>query len=399
MDFGHGFLPRIDARNYKAMERCLTRGAEGLFHEGLDLPWAILEGPWAMQRGSATIELCRERSVSYLVDTQAWRYREPDTFSVEKFASVPHAPTRPLPASSRDSVRDYVAADLDAQASLGASAFLLPGLVPRHKEDDVAGATLELLDMAQADVLSSPRPCIAFVGAHTSSIDDAFAFVDELPHWITGVYLQFTPINPLRDSPSKIIDCLALLQHARQRGFIVIAGRLAGLGSLARALGVNATDSGLGEGESFVFGAKIRNQQPRETSSHARPVGGRLYVPQLNRSLSSAEWCRLMKLPVLRGQLLCKLVCCAFGQPIDSTPRRGREHSLHARVAEAKEVPTGASATALDAVVRLLEQRRSTLRLISNALESADHEPLQTDFIDNHVAAARFLRDAASEVA
>lgn len=25
MDFGHGFIPRVDARNYKAVERCLTR--------------------------------------------------------------------------------------------------------------------------------------------------------------------------------------------------------------------------------------------------------------------------------------------------------------------------------------------------------------------------------------
>ena len=61
MDLGHGFLPRIDARNYKAVERCLPRDGPGLFNVGLDLPWAILEGPWALQRGASTIELCRDR--------------------------------------------------------------------------------------------------------------------------------------------------------------------------------------------------------------------------------------------------------------------------------------------------------------------------------------------------
>lgn len=41
MNLGRGFLPRIDARNYKAVERCLPRDGPGLFNVGLDLPWAI----------------------------------------------------------------------------------------------------------------------------------------------------------------------------------------------------------------------------------------------------------------------------------------------------------------------------------------------------------------------
>jgi hypothetical protein len=61
MDLGHGFLPRVDARNYRAVERCLPRDGPGLFHEDLDLPWAILEAPWALEGGKTTIELCRDR--------------------------------------------------------------------------------------------------------------------------------------------------------------------------------------------------------------------------------------------------------------------------------------------------------------------------------------------------
>jgi hypothetical protein len=49
VDFGHGFIPRIDARNYKAVERCLPRSGPSLFQEDVELPWVILEGPWATE--------------------------------------------------------------------------------------------------------------------------------------------------------------------------------------------------------------------------------------------------------------------------------------------------------------------------------------------------------------
>jgi len=53
--------------------------AWGLFNVGLDLSWAILEGLWALQHGASTIELCRDRGVSFLFDTQASRYHDPRT--------------------------------------------------------------------------------------------------------------------------------------------------------------------------------------------------------------------------------------------------------------------------------------------------------------------------------
>ncbi len=43
MDLGHGFIPRLEARNYMAVERCLARDGPGMFHEGLDLPWGVVE--------------------------------------------------------------------------------------------------------------------------------------------------------------------------------------------------------------------------------------------------------------------------------------------------------------------------------------------------------------------
>jgi hypothetical protein len=398
MDLGHGFLPRIDARNYKAVERCLPREGPGLFNVGLDVPWAIFEGPWALQHGTSTIELCRDRGISFLVDTQAWRYRDPRTFLVEKFTTTPYAPAGPLAGNDRSALVGFVEADLGTQASLGVSAYLLPGVIPSNPHDDVRAQVLTLLEIAQAK-LPDARPCIAFVGVHTSSMEAAHQLIDDLPHWIDGVYIQLTPVNPLQDSPSKIIDGLMLMRYAAQRGFTVIAGRLAGLTPLLRAAGVAGTDAGLGEGESFAYGAKVQNHEPRNgAGQQPRLLAGRLYIPQLGRSVSAKEWARLMQVPVLRGQLLCRLPCCAFGLPVETTPRRGREHSLHCRVADAKALPGSGRAT-IDAAIALLEQRQSTARAITATLREAGLDPVATAFLDNHIAVARFLRDAASAAA
>jgi len=45
LDFGHGFIPRVTSQNYKAVDRCL--GPDTLLDAPLDLPWAIVDAPWA----------------------------------------------------------------------------------------------------------------------------------------------------------------------------------------------------------------------------------------------------------------------------------------------------------------------------------------------------------------
>lgn len=203
----------------------------------------------------------------------------------------------------------------------------------------------------------------------------------------------------MRDSAAKLIDALVLMRHAAQRGFTVLGGRMAALGPLARALGVHGTDAGLGESESFLYASKVKNHEPRaEGSSRPAVLGGRVYLPQLGRSVSAAEWSRLMTVPSLRGQLLCRLPCCGFGQPIETTPSRGREHSLHSRVSEARQY-SGVGSTAIGQVVRLLEQRQSAARAVTNALAAAGLPPLSTEHAENHLAAASFFADALSDVA
>ena len=223
------------------------------FNVGLDLPSAILEGPWALQHGAPTIELCRARGVSFLADTQAWRYHDPRTFLVEKFTTTPYAPAGPLVASDRSALHRFVESDLETQASLGASAYLLPGVIPTNSRDDIHALTLTLLETAQA-ALPDARPCVL------------------------------------------------------------------------RAAGIAGADAGLGEGESFAYGAKIKNHEPRNRTEHQpRPLGGRLYVPHLGRSVSAREWDRLMQVPTLRGQLLCRLRVCDRFVGGFTRPAYGRE--------------------------------------------------------------------------
>jgi hypothetical protein len=400
MNLGHGFLPRVDARNFKAVERCLLRDGDGLFHEGLQLPWAVVEGPWALSGGQSALEMCRDRDVSVLIDTQAWRYHEPRTFAVEKFTTVRHAPAAPLSITDRDDMRTFIGADLELQAALGASAYLVPGVVPSSPKDEIAPEVLKILELAEGLVLDAPKPCIAFVGVHASRMAEAHQIVEALPAWIEGVYLQVTPVDPLRDSPAKLIDILALLDGLARRGLTVIGGRLAGLGPLARALGIDGVDAALGEGESFRYGAKVANHEQRKGASRPpRLPGGRLYVPQLGRSFSRVEWERLMAVPSVRGQLMCRLPCCAFGQPLETTPARGREHSLHTRVAEARSLVGLGTRPALLKTIGLLEAQQSLGRTVADAFRAADLDPLSFEHVENQLGAARFFVDAAEEAA
>ncbi|MHB1488545.1 MAG: hypothetical protein ACYCZM_13500 [Acidimicrobiales bacterium] len=114
--------------------------------------------------------------VSFLIDTQAWRYRDPRTFTVEKFTATPYAPPRPLATSDRSGLSDFVEADLKTQASLGASAYILPGVIPNGPHDDIRADTLALLEIA---TVATARKllviCWHLIHDDTDDTDYAFA--------------------------------------------------------------------------------------------------------------------------------------------------------------------------------------------------------------------------------
>ena len=103
-------------------------------------------------------------------------------------------------------------------------------------------------------------------------------------------------------------------------------------------------------------------------------------------------------MPALRGQLLCQLPCCSYGQSIEQTPHRGREHALHGRITEAKSLGHVGVAAASTAIA-VLEARLSFARTVEAGLRDAKLEPIGTKFIENHLAVAKFIRNSMSAVA
>ena len=159
MDFGHGFLPRIDKRNWTGVDRALGPPGRLPLGDGVELDWAIVDHAYARARPSMP-EALVSHGVKTIVDSSAWRYREQPTFDVDAMATAPYAPASPL--VERVDVRRFVEADLRSQCELGADAYLIPGFVPRDRNDDVSAMTLTAVETALAMSDLDPRPFIAF---------------------------------------------------------------------------------------------------------------------------------------------------------------------------------------------------------------------------------------------
>jgi acetyl esterase/lipase len=71
-DFGHGFLPRIGSDNHLAIDRCV--GPSSLWHDALDLPWAVVDAAWA-EAHPEELNGLRAHGTHLLADSAGWRYR------------------------------------------------------------------------------------------------------------------------------------------------------------------------------------------------------------------------------------------------------------------------------------------------------------------------------------
>ena len=83
VDFGHGFLPRIDKPNWAGVDRAPGPAGRLPLGDGLDLGWAIVDQAYARLRPSMPKDL-RDHGVGLICDSSAWRYREVATFGSER---------------------------------------------------------------------------------------------------------------------------------------------------------------------------------------------------------------------------------------------------------------------------------------------------------------------------
>lgn len=391
MDFGHGFVPRIDVGNYKALDRVL--GPRQLFDPvELDLAWVILDGAWVHGQ-SELLERLHKTGIPYLVDTSAWRFQADTAFDVRKLATMSHSPGEVWsPTELRDFGR-FVAADLKHQASLGASAYLVPGLIPREKHEDLTGHDRDVAEIVKRVAMDVPRPAIATIGVHTLGMEAARRRLNELSGIYEGVYVQATPIHPYNDSVSKMAAVVDLLLEAKSQDRSVIAGRLGALTVPLRALGIDAADAGLAAGETFNLAGKLRRDPPREDGQPAprTSMAARRYLPQIRRSLGPDRLGEIESVPAAEAQLRCT-ACCQYLAP-DDRVRRGREHSLAARITEAVEISALPRSMRLERAEREWTAARRALTSVNRALTDAELAPLDGEYLDNQLA---LLRDVAA---
>ena len=384
LEFGHGFIPRIGKDNYKAVDRCI--GPADLFTElTLDLPWAIVDGAWAESKPEL-IDTLKINGTKLLIDTFGWRYRYEATGEVDKLTQASWAPSGPVSITDIRQCREMVEASLRAQSYLGAEAYLLPGWMPESDTEDLRSA-YEVAFKVAAEAGDIPaRQFVAFVGGHTKGLHQLIALLDEVPHFISAIYVQLSPMKPISDSPSKLESITDVYQYAASRGFRVIAGHAGAITPALRALGIDAADAGLATNEAFDRGSARRMAKPKPPGTSqgggSRP---RIYFSQLGRSLSASEVERLLEVPAAAAELQgCRLPCHRFrsGNFLD----RAREHSLWARVQEAELVSALPDSLRLARVYESIRRQRSTITTINGALTQTELKPLDIRPIDNLLA-------------
>lgn len=383
LDFGHGFIPRIGEQNYKAVDRCV--GPTDLFSSSLGLPWAIVDGAWAEQKPDLLGTL-REHGTKLLIDTHGWRFRYDTALDVEKLRSASWAPSSPVSPADKTGGVALVQASLRAQAELEAGAYFLPGWLPTTPGEDLRPAYEQIVATASQFADVPPRPFVLFVGGHTKGLEQVLTLLEDLPHFISGIYLQMTPVGPMKDGPSKLETLTSIYRHAASLGFKVIAGHAGAVTPVLRALGIDAADAGLAIGEAFDQSSTKRRAKSEAEGTQQR--GGRrsrMYFGQIGRSLEAVDVERLLAVPGGAAELRsCRLPCHRFSghHLLD----QAREHSLWARVEEAQLVSSLPSSMRATSVYERLKGQRSVLATINGALEAVGEQPLDVKPLDNHLA-------------
>lgn len=210
------------------------------------------------------------------------------------------APGSPVDPFDIEKVQQFVAASLRAQSRLKPDAYLIPGWMPMSHTEELLPAIESSLEVASRMTSIEPRPLVAFVGGHTRGLEQVLRLLRNMPSYISGVYLQLSPIDPKRDSVSKLENLTRAYRQAADLGFPVVAGHLGAIAPSLRAVGVDAADAGLATGETFDR-SRARRIYKREKRKASKGGGypSRMYFPEIGRSLSGSEVKRLLEIPAV----------------------------------------------------------------------------------------------------
>lgn len=382
LNFGHGFIPRIGSQNYKAVDRCL--GPDSLFDAPVELPWAIVDAPWA-EKNQEYLASLHDHGTRVLLDDSGWRYRYTPTFEVATMAKASWAPDGQLLTSDSASLGRYVRETLRCQAKLGANAYLVPGFMPDDKHEDLRPTYDSIASIVGAFDELPPKPLIMFVGAHSAGLALAHALIDGLPGFLSGVYLQVGPYAPVTDSPTKLLSVTQLFLHAKSLGVSVIGGRAGAVTPALRAAGIDAGDAGLACGETFTPSAARRPKPDKHPDEQSGGPSSRTYLEALGRSFAAGRVNEFRSVPAVRDIVSgCRLACHRFIGG-DDFLARAKEHGLRARVAEAQAIAALPPSMRLAEMTQRLTLQRSTITSVNAALLQAGITSVDTRPTDNHL--------------
>jgi hypothetical protein len=317
---------------------------------------------------------------------------------VKRLVRSSWSPAKPVDVSSRADIEVLVRDSLRAQARIGADVYLVPGFIPTGGGEDLRRSYDRILSTVMQFTEVDAKPYLLFLGGHTKGLDLVHRLIDSLPSFLSGVYVQLTPIETASDTPAKLERMVAAYQHASARGFKVIAGYAGPIAPTLRALGVDAADAGLATAEAFDQTSSRRGRHDPSDGDERRGGGprSRMYFPEIDRSMDAKEARRILGIPGAASQLLgCRLPCHRFtgGDPLE----RAREHSLWARIDVTREIARLPGTMRLQAVDERLRNQRSRLTTINGALRAAGEAPLDTRPLDNRLSwVARALRSRSA---
>ncbi len=207
---------------------------------------------------------------------------------------------------------------------------------------------------------------------------------------LSGLYVQVSPVNPMTDSVSKLMDVSQAILRFEDGGLPVVAGHLGAFGGVLRSLGVSAADAGLGSGETFDASRLLRVRKPQEGNSKGGGMSPRRYVLQLLRFVSPSQWSAPMSLDVARGFLDWRLRCCRF-RTIEDRTEWAREHSLRSRVEEASDLAGLAPSMRSSRQMDVIQAARTSLVMVNTALRNSGHSIIPSDHVENHGVALEQL--------
>jgi hypothetical protein len=384
--WGDGFIPRMDRRSRKGIMQAMA--PSDLFtYETPSIQSIIVDARLASEDPDIGAEL-RDRGITMIVDTQAWRYSDPRTWN-SAWNSVSYLPSTPFDGQ-RNWVHEYVFKDLSAQFKSGGRCLLLPGWFPSLETTELAGEvaawTLEAFEEFRRKVALIPG--IAWLPARPGFLEASLAAADvyAASGTVHAVYVQPYSINGLHDPLDRLKRTAKLMLEVQHFGLPVIAGYLGCIGLAIRAIGVSAADCGPCEGQHFDFSDAIRTALPRrETVSSEPRIPVRIWLDEIGQTVTARQMAAMRRDRVAHAEILCRRACHRF-RVVQDTVAVAVHHSLLSLCETATRQSRLPASMRLDNARRLLTAMKTRIGIIDAVLSAENQRLLRQEHLDVQLA-------------